>query len=220
MEELEQSTEIKIEEQAALLPEVERPETATLVALPAQSLAIVALDRAIGMCIDFTSISMVALAPCLYRYFTRPVIENSFITIFSDPAMFGCFCLAISPLPLMYLRFVFRKLLRSPTPGEMFAGTIAISLVPGISGVFLELLYAMFQYSALALGAILGLLLISLCLDGGLFEAANSTVRVLAWASLPLFSICFASAANWPRSKSDHASTLDDLCGFEVQRLR
>jgi hypothetical protein len=183
--------------------------------------SMIALDRAIGVCIDFIAIGLVAFAPCLFRYLKHPMPDHTFGAIANDYVMFGCFCLAFSPLPLLYLRFVFRRLLRSPTPGEMFAGTVTISHATGLSGVYRELLFAMLQYYILALGTVIGSIAISVCLQLNLFGAANTaTQTTAAWSTLPLFPILSAAAANWPRSKAVSESIIDYLCGFEVKRLR
>ena len=218
-----QSAEVEITEQPQTSAELEHSAAAALDVVQSKntSTSMIALDRAIGVCIDFTAIGLVAFAPCLFRYFSHPMPVHTFGAIANDYVMFGCFCLAFSPLPLLYLRFVFRRLLRSPTPGEMFAGTVTISQATGISGVYLELVFALLQYYVLALGTALGAMAISVCLALNLFGAANTaTQTVAAWATLPLFPILVAAAANWPRSQTDLESTIDYLCGFEVKRLR
>jgi len=219
----ETKAELKEESTAETRPEtISKPETseAALMVVPTDSPQAVALDRAIGNCIDFTAISLVTLIPCLFRYYSHPLPDNTFVAIFNDTVMFASVCLTISPLPLLYLRFVFRKLLRSPTPGEMFAGTMPLSEMAGYSALHHELLYGMFQYGSLALGASLGVLALSLYLNSGYFGLPTETERAAAWAMLPLFALTFAVAANWPRSKSDYGSTVDYLCGYKVRRLR
>lgn len=214
---------LKEESTAETRPEtIAKPETSegALMVRPTDSHRAVALDRAIGNCIDFTAIGLVTLIPCLFRYYSHPLPDNTFVAIFNDTVMFASFCLTISPLPLLYLRFVFRKLLRSPTPGEMFAGTMPLSEMAGYSALHHELLYGIFQYGSLALGASLGVLAISLYINSGIFGIATETERAAAWATLPLFALIFAVAANWPRSKSDYGSTVDYLCGYKVRRLR
>jgi len=218
-----QSAEVEITEQPHTIAELEPSTAAALDVVQSKntSASITALDRAIGVCIDFVAIGLVAFVPCLFRYFSHPKPDNTVVAIFNDYVMFGCFCLAFSPLPLLYLRFVFRKLLRSPTPGEMFAGTVTISQATGISGTYLELLFAVLQYFVLALGTVLGTIVISMCIQLNLFGVANTaTQTTAAWAILPLFPIMAAAAANWPRSQANSESTIDYLCGFEVKRLR
>lgn len=185
------------------------------------SLRAVALKRSFGMGIDAASIGLIAITPCLYRLLTlNPLPTKPIVAILSDNATFICFCLAFSPLPLIYLRLVFRKLLHTPTPGELFAGVTTITLIPGFTGIVQEITYASIQYIAMAFGAILGLVTLTAFGIFGLWGDDFTWFAITAFFTVPLLSLIFMSTIYLPHSESDCAAALDNLCGLEAKRLR
>lgn len=199
-----------------------KPPAETLSELPKTlPLRAVALKRSFGMGIDAASIGLIAMTPCLYRLLTlNPLPIKPIIAILSDNATFLCFCLAFSPLPLIYLRLVFRKLLHTSTPGEMFAGVTTITLIPGFTGIVQEIVYASIQYIAMAFGAILGLVTLTVLGIFGLWGDDFNWFVITAFFAAPLLSLIFMSTIYLPHSESDYAAAIDNLCGLEVKRLR
>jgi hypothetical protein len=217
MEELEASTEI--EEPEEISSAAQPAATERLTATP--PLRIVALKRAIGTSLDFTAIGLIAAVPGLYRLLTQnPLPTKPVSAILGDNTMFFCFCLALSPIPLIYLRLVFRKLLHSPTPGEMFAGVTTITLHAGTAGIVSELGYALTQYFTLASSAILGVLILAILIFSGILGKGTGSPDIATLALVPILSIGISSAAYWPHSQSDYQSLLENFSGAVVKRLR
>ena len=198
--------------------EIEFNEKTLAIASKSRQLSFIALRRSFGTGIDAIAIGLVAMTPCLFRLFSQNSwIANPLGAIFGDGPTFFCFCLAFSPLPLIYLRIVFHKLLRTPTPGEMFAGATTITLVRGLIGTIQEIVYALFQYFGMAFSSVLAVMILTL-VASSLGEEFKLFGLVLFLAG-PVVSLIILSAAFQPGSESN-ASIFDDLSGLEVEILR
>ena len=199
---------------------------------------LVALVRGSGHVIDLFAIAFLALIPILYHHgancglpsigFNSETLE--LITKSNGAASIGLI-LALTPLPIIYLRIFFKRIMKTPTPGETVAGITSYSTAPGIEGVIQESLYGLSQYvisifalvfACIATFASLGIeSWISsalLQIDQASFLESNS----LLFAST-IFAISFIATVGFgfvPHSREDVASFFDDYFQLEVKRLR
>ncbi len=194
----------------------------TLSVLPTtQSAAKVALKRSTGMTIDLISIGLVALLPVIYHSVMHGLAAQDILSaVLSDNRIFIYLCLAISPLPMIYLRLVFRKIFRFPTPGEMFAGVSTVTLLPGLAGFLQEAVYSVAQYFTLAFASIFGVMLIVILACSGLLGKDGSPQELLALTIVPVVATLASAVAYWPRSKEDYQSFVDDFSKVRVNRMR
>jgi len=218
MEDRELSTEIKTKESDE--------SASALLASPA-SLAImpptweVGIKRSIGASLDFTCVVLMALAPWFFEIISRRNNPpNLLVFVRTDAVLVFTLCLVMSPLSLIYLRLVFHKIMRSPTPGEMLSGFISSTTSNGLKGLMQESIYGLAQYFVISITGGQAILLVTIVLFMGA-ETSSFIQNNLLWlAATAIFSLCLMSTVYWPRSKTDCRSFIDDQCGVIVQRLR
>jgi len=139
--------------------------------------------------------------------------------------------LALTPLPIFYMRLFFKRLMKTPTPGEMIAGITSYSTAPGIEGVVQESLYGLAEY------VISVFALVFACIATSIIIAAAVGMAGLAFPSIgstfpsssliiiasTIFAGSFITAVGFgfvPHSRKDIASFFDDYCQLTVKRLR
>ncbi len=122
---------------------------------------LVALVRGAGHVIDLFSIALVVLIPLFYHTAAREVfnsIDFSFDVVKFLSKSYGTttigLALVLTPLPIIYLRLFFKRIMKTPTPGETIAGITSYSIAPGFKGIMQESLYGLSQYviSCIAIG--------------------------------------------------------------------
>lgn len=200
---------------------------------------LVALVRGAGHVIDLFSIALLALIPLLFHQganFKLPSVgfNNETIELItkSDGASSIGLVLALTPLPIIYLRLFFKRLMKTPTPGETIAGITSYSTASGIEGVIQESLYGLSQYVISIFAAVFACIatfiivsvvyqLINLLTSGIGSPAASSSLNILIASTV--FVVSFVAAVGFgfvPHSREDVASFFDECCQLEVKRLR
>jgi hypothetical protein len=204
---------------------------------------LVALVRGAGHVIDLFSIALLALIPLLFHQganFKLPSVgfNNETIELItkSDGASSIGLVLALTPLPIIYLRLFFKRLMKTPTPGETIAGITSYSTASGIEGVIQESLYGLSQYvisifaavfaciATCALWGVPCVILEIIAPSAKAEEFLGSYSITIAAAYLAVcFVLSFIAAVGIvfvPHSREDVASFLDDYFQLEVKRLR
>lgn len=218
MEELGSSTKIEIRE---------RNESSSALIAPPALLAsttpgwLVGLKRSIGASLDFACIVLLVLSPWFFHLATRQLNPKALVGLVrTDTVLVLTLCLAMSPLSLIYWRIVFHKIMRSPTPGEMFSGFISSTKSNGLQGIMHEAIYGLAQYFALWITGGQAILMVTIVLLMGA-ETISFIEKNFSWlAATAIFSLSLMATVYWPRSKTDSQSFIDDQCGVIVQRLR
>ncbi len=207
---------------------------------------LVALIRGLGYAIDIFSITLITLIPTLYHtaghkifiamheflsaeYLNLDVVE--FFTK-SDGSSTLSFALAISPLPLIYLRIFFKRIMKTATLGESIVGIASYATSPGIKGVLQESFFGLTQYLISAFAAVFACIG-TFMLIGLSVKLAATLLPEVAQTSLPdtiaipvslallgAFYISTIASAFAPHSRSDVASFFDDYFHLVVKRLR
>ncbi|CAN5505157.1 hypothetical protein BH11CYA1_BH11CYA1_17410 [soil metagenome] len=197
-------------------------ESAKHAVLPARPLSfVIAIKRAAATIIDFVAIGALTMSPYLMVAFlnlTNHAPEKGFINDLSNP-IYG-FCLASTPIPLIYLRTMFHKRMHVPTPGEFLVGIATRTNKNGAEGNVHEAIYAVVQYLGLLMSGMLVLLFILITTaNNGLNHLCywDDLVQYSAWG---LISLSLLSFAYLPNSQIGYQSFIDDLCKISVDRLR
>ena len=215
--------------------ESETATEATLTPVP-----VVALLRGAGHVIDLMLFAFLALIPLIFHTSAHEAYTSAkwnldiveFLTKAYGASMIGL-VLALTPLPIIYMRLFFKRLMKTPTPGEMIAGITSYSTASGIEGIVQESLYGLAEYviSIFALAAAglatffivaIGEILVSQLVPS--IAASSSTVSLTVIIfSASILSVLFITAVGFgfvPHSREDIASFFDDYCQLTVQRLR
>ncbi len=178
------------------------------------------MKRGAASTFDFTAIGLLALAPWLLKQVQHLSIIAAPSALISDESLliFGMF-LAMTPIPLIYWRIFFHKLMRSPTPGEFLAGVATITK-EGWRGFEDEAIYGLAQYFLLFGSGMPLLLFVLVCSCTGRLD--YGIIKMATYVLLPVFiwSLLLMSLVYWPRSKSNYQSFIDDQCKISVDRLR
>lgn len=111
---------------------------------------VVALLRGAGHVFDLLLFAFLTLIPLIYHTSAHEAFTSvkwnldivEFLTKAYGASMIGL-VLALTPLPIIYMRIFFKRLMKTPTPGEMIAGVTSYSTAPGIEGVVQESLYGL-----------------------------------------------------------------------------
>jgi hypothetical protein len=237
MEELGAATEVAAEAKAAEAATETQIETAAEARLT--PVPLLALVRGSGHVIDLFSIALVALIPLIYHggpNFYVPSIgfnsETMELISKSDSVSSIGLALALTPLPIIYLRLFFKRLMKMPTPGETIAGITSYSTASGIEGVIQESLYGLSQYVISIFAAVFACIatfiiisvgegLITRLLPGITSISTTGSLNILIVTVV--FVVSFIAAVGFgfvPHSREDIASFFDDYFRLEVKRLR
>ncbi len=204
---------------------------------------LVALVRGAGHVIDLFSIALVALIPLIFHggpnfYVPSIGFDNEAIELItkSDGASSIGLMLALTPLPIIYLRLFFKRLMKTPTPGETIAGITSYSTASGIDGVIQESLYGLSQYvistfaavfACIATCALWGVpcVILEIIAPGAKAEEflGSYSITIAAAYLAVCFVLSFIAAVGIgfvPHSRENVASFLDDYFQLEVKRLR
>ncbi len=197
-----------------------------------------ALLRGASLAIDFVLVGTLALVPMLFHGgalelpnigFNKETLEV--IAKANGASLIGVF-LALTPLPIIYLRLLFKRVMKSPTPGEAIVGITSYSNSAGIEGAIQEILYGLAQYFMSAFALVFGCLaaFIATLLP---FNLIQDFIPWLYLSSLPgaveitlaatIYALSYIAAVGFafvPHSRTDLASYFDDNCQLEVKRLR
>ena len=182
---------------------------------------LVGLKRSIGASLDFACIGLLVLSPWFFNSVTGKLKPESLVDfVRTDMVIFLGFCLAMSPLSLIYWRIVFHKIMRSPTPGEMFSGLISSTKSNGLQGVMQEAIYGLAQYFALWITGGPTILMVTILMSMGAETSLFIQHNFLWLAAVAIGSLSLMATVYWPRSNTDYQSLIDDECGVIAQRLR
>ncbi|MBP6745349.1 hypothetical protein KA344_08940 [bacterium] len=204
---------------------------------------LVALVRGAGHVIDLFSIALVVLIPLFYHTAAREVfnsIDFSFDVVKFLSKSYGTttigLALVLTPLPIIYLRLFFKRLMKTPTPGETIAGITSYSTASGIEGVIQESLYGLSQYvisifaavfACIATCALWGVpcVILEIIAPGAKAEEflGSYSITIAAAYLAVCFALSFVAAVGFgfvPHSREDVASFFDECCQLEVKRLR
>lgn len=218
MEELEASTKIEISETNESLVALLTPATLAASTTPGW---LVGLKRSAGASLDFACIVLLVLSPWFLEIMSRKLNPQALVGfVRTDTVLVFTLCLVMSPLSLIYWRIVFHKIMRSPTPGEMFSGFVSSTKSNGLQGVVQESIYGLAQYFVISITGGQAILLVTIVLFMG-SETISFIQNNFFWlAATAIFSLSLMATVYWPRSKTDSQSFIDDQCGVIVRRLR
>lgn len=227
MEELELPAEVTTE------AHIEVATQANLTPVP-----LVALMRGTGHVIDLFSIALVVLIPLFYHTAAR--VDFSFDVLKFLSKSYGTttigLALVLTPLPIIYLRLFFKRIMKMPTPGETIAGITSYSIASGFKGIMQESLYGLSQYVIICIA--MGMACISTCTLWGVASVLQGIIAPSAKMGELLgsfhitivsayLSVCFVFSfiaavgiVFVPHSRVNVASFLDDYFRLEVKRLR
>lgn len=209
---------------------------------------LVALARGTGTAIDLFSMAFLALIPVIYDITANNFFSNDFFSIvapnfeslkfmakYYGASIIGLALLA-TPLPIIYLRLFFKRIMKTPTLGETLAGITSYSIAPGFRGIVQESQYGLSQWLVSTYASIFASMatytlwnvarvILEIIAPGtkpeahfGSFHPVVSAVYILV-----SFALSFIAAISFgfrPRSRTDLASYLDECCQLEVKRLR
>ncbi|MFA6558036.1 MAG: hypothetical protein WCT03_16575 [Candidatus Obscuribacterales bacterium] len=207
---------------------------------------LVALIRGLGYAIDIFSITLITLIPMIYYIAAHEIFSaaNQFvlsgrlnldhIEFYIKPygSSMISLMLAISPLPIVYFRFFFKRLMKTATPGESIVGIASYATSPGIEGLLQESLFGLAQYFISAFAVVfacIGTFMVvcparQLAIDlvPGINQIPLRGTLEIAICSI-IFALLYISAVSIaliPHSRSDVASFFDDYFHLVVKRLR
>ena len=200
---------------------------------------LVALLRGASLTIDVLSVAFLALLPVIYHQgdgSTLPMIGFNHETIELVTKSHGAstigLLLAFTPLPVIYLRLIFKRVMKSPTLGEAIVGITSYAKTPGIEGATQELLYGLTQYVVTILAAIFAcvatvfitmvpMALIRLLLPQVDLITLPVNFQIAIYASIYTASFISIVAFNYlPHSRTDITTYCDDYFQLEVKKLR
>ncbi|MBP6745348.1 hypothetical protein KA344_08935 [bacterium] len=224
-------TQIEVAAQAKLMP-----------------VPLVALARGTGSAIDLFSMAFLALIPLIYDITANNFFSNDFFSIVAPnfeslkfmAKYYGASIIGLvlicTPLPIIYLRLFFKRIMKTPTLGETIAGITSYSIAPGFRGIVQESQYGLSQWLVSSSASIfagmatytlwnVARVIIEIIAPGTKSEALFGSFHpvVSAVYILVCFALSFIAAISFsirPRSRTDLASYLDDCCQLEVKRLR
>ena len=198
----------------------------------------VALLRGAGHVFDLLLFAFLTLIPLIYHTSAHEAYDSvkwnldivEFLTKAYGASMIGL-VLALTPLPIIYMRLFFKKLMKTPTPGEMIAGITSYSTAPGIEGVVQESLYGLAEYVICLFALVFAciatfIIMYALGIVDLIFQNIGFTFQsdslIIIIASI-IFAGSFITAVGFgfvPHSREDIASFFDDYCQLTVKRLR
>jgi len=214
-------------------------ETETITEAKLTPVPVVALLRGAGHVFDLLLFAFLALIPLIYHTAAHEAFTSvkwnldivEFLTKAYGASMIGL-VLALTPLPIIYMRILFKRLMKTPTPGEMIAGITSYSTALGIEGVVQESLYGLAEY-VISLFAV-----VFACIATHIITAAAVELLDLVFHRIGLtppsdnltiliastiFAGSFITAVGFgfvPHSREDIASFFDDYCRLTAKRLR
>lgn len=181
----------------------------------------VAMKRAAGGLVDILLSASIALVPFLFHLilaWLRPLEIQP--TVSDDVTVVVGFCLAITPIPLIYLRIVFHKVMKAPTPGEIFSGLTAVTMSPIVEGIKQEITHAIGQFVVFASSTILGFIFVAWCVYVGQLGTMQYPGNLIMMTVFVVYSFTMMSVLYCPRSSSMYQSLIDDRCKVTIKRLR
>jgi len=203
----------------------------------------VGLARGMGNIIDLSSVVFLALIPVIYDIATNGIISKvtpNFECLVFMAKHYGAsitgLALIATPIPIIYLRLFFKRIVRSPTLGETIVGFTSDSIAPGFEGVKQESLYGLHQwlisvyaylFAFIATFTFWGLTraTIEILAPGAKAETLLGSFPILANVAYMLccFVVSYIAALSFgfqPRSRTDLTSYSDRCCKLTVKHLR
>lgn len=204
---------------------------------------IVALVRGAGHVIDLFVVAFLTLIPLFYNKGANSeplfiIFDSKTIELITKPGGAGNIglLLALTPFPIIYLRLFFKRLMKTPTPGETIAGITSYSTASGIEGVIQESLYGLSQYVISTFAAVFACIvtcalwgvpcvILEIIAPGAKAEEflGSYSITIAAAYLAVCFVLSFIAAVGIvfvPHSRENLASFFDDYFQLEVKRLR
>ncbi len=180
------------------------------------------IRRSLALLVDLTIASLFCLTPTICQIFSGGILilNGDFLSLAQKNAAASIlFALMLTPLPLLYLRFVFKMWLHSNTPGERITGIINNG--SGQSMWSREQSCGLWQYVLVFFAALFSVLMtvllasITMNISPGL-KSLDTTGGLLCLIYAPLVFFVTLVAAYYPHAKSGYESTLDWCFGGTV----
>ncbi|MFA6210674.1 MAG: hypothetical protein WCT03_16585 [Candidatus Obscuribacterales bacterium] len=181
----------------------------------------VAIRRGVGTVVDVLFSCSFSLIPVLFYAVSKSAhpLEKA-TTINGDITAVIGWTLALTPIPLIYLRIAFHKIMHSPTPGESLSGLMTLGALTNEAGIKQEAKHALGQYLIFALSTTTAVGFVWWCVHIGKIGTLQLPGLLIAIAVILCFSFILISIAFLPRSNSQYQSLIDDIYKVVVKRLR